>query len=575
MNGKNRRCRGCYSRGLGITVKKSLILEHKLPTYNLPTFPTINIKNLSQKQISVLDSFKTYSYVQKEEEYSYNNNTPRSIIKLRQSHFTNGTVRITQPGIYILQEDILFEPNASNDFMPTYGQISSGQYPVGINGAYHLGFFAAITIESNDVILDLARHTIKQTVLHNLQQRFYAHIELASAPFIPNQGPGKFSTSSSFKYGENILVINGTLGFSSHHGIHGNRMKSIILQNLSVKDFEVAGIALNGATDSILDTITIKNTSLDIKVLSSYSQARFIRSFLKTIKTKYPGATLGNKSIDQIIQGLSRGLLSAKNSVMKGETPTNMFGNIHANKGYDGNVYGLVLNVNGVVINGFIKERPAAAIGNQNIYLQNIRIEKIISRPVEIIALNATPDDGGAYAGSRQAGPVGDVLDIENITNVDGKYAGNLLSDAQLIIAKNNNPKIGTTNITQPIVNWSESNTDLSVVMHEESYYYVKGGDSMGHNMKGNIGLFISAGENITVNGFTINNVASKGSDVGPDASGVYQGGNSRGVIVTGSSNVNLNSATITNITTENINATNEKIEVLGTSVNIKKDKSF
>ena len=55
--------------------------------------------------------------------------------------------------------------------------------------------------------------------------------------------------------------------------------------------------------------------------------------------------------------------------------------------GYDGNVYGLVLNVNGVVINGFIETRPSSAIGNQDIYLQDIIIKNIISRPVEIIAL--------------------------------------------------------------------------------------------------------------------------------------------------------------------------------------------
>ena len=82
--------------------------------------------------------------------------------------------------------------------------------------------------------------------------------------------------------------------------------------------------------------------------------------------------------------------------------------------------------------------------------------------------------------------------------------------------------------------------------------------------MKGNIGLFISAGENIKVNGFNIQNVISKGSDVGPDASGVYQGGDSRGVIVTGSANVDLNSSVITNITTENSNATAQEIQVLG-----------
>ena len=43
------------------------------------------------------------------------------------------------------------------------------------------------------------------------------------------------------------------------------------------------------------------------------------------------------------------------------------------------------------LINDFIETRPAEAIGNQNIYLQNITIKNIISRPVEIIALNSIP----------------------------------------------------------------------------------------------------------------------------------------------------------------------------------------
>ena len=90
----------------------------------------------------------------------------------------------------------------------------------------------------------------------------------------------------------------------------------------------------------------------------------------------------------------------------------------------------------------------------------------------------------------------------------------------------------------------------------------------MGHSMKGNIGLFISAGENISVNGLIVDTVKSNGSSVGPDASGVYQGGNSRGVIVTGSSNIIMVS-TITNITTDNINSTQQNIEVIGTSTNI------
>ena len=69
---------------------------------------------------------------------------------------------------------------------------------------------------------------------------------------------------------------------------------------------------------------------------------------------------------------------------------------------------------------GSIKTRPDNAIGNQgNLSYKILQLIDIISRPVEIIALNATPSTGGAYAGKRQAGAVGDVLEIQNITDAN------------------------------------------------------------------------------------------------------------------------------------------------------------
>ena len=64
-------------------------------------------------------------------------------------------LELQNPVFIYLKENISFEPNSSNDFMPTGPQIASGQYPVGTAGAYHLGFFAAITVETTGVILDL------------------------------------------------------------------------------------------------------------------------------------------------------------------------------------------------------------------------------------------------------------------------------------------------------------------------------------------------------------------------------------------------------------------------------------
>ena len=154
MNGKNRRVKGYYSRGLGRT-KRTPVVQPKpkstpKPFYDLPVFNSLKANlNSNTELLSLLNFFETYSYLKIIEEYSYNNNTPYACINLRQNNFTNGTVRITKPGIYILKENISFEPNASNDFMPTGPQIASGQYPVGTAGAYHLGFFCSHNSRNN------------------------------------------------------------------------------------------------------------------------------------------------------------------------------------------------------------------------------------------------------------------------------------------------------------------------------------------------------------------------------------------------------------------------------------------
>ena len=280
MNGKNRRTKGCFSRGQprGSAYLRKPVLrpqahaitslpDKSAPLYVLPTFNRALIDHLLVGQLRLVNYFETFPFLSIVESYYFNGNTPEAIIHLRQSDFIGGTVRITRPGIYVLQEDIVFEPNPHHDFFPTPNQIISGQYPVGSKGAYHLGFFAAITIETEGVILDLNGYTVQQSKLHNLQQRFYANIELANAPFIANQGPADFTTESIYRAATKVLVCNGTLGLSSHHGIHGNAMKEIFLHKLIISDFEVAGIALNGATISILHKITIQHVSQHIPVL--------------------------------------------------------------------------------------------------------------------------------------------------------------------------------------------------------------------------------------------------------------------------------------------------------------------
>jgi hypothetical protein len=529
----------------------------------MSTFNFRNKQPFSDEQISLLNFFENFTWRTEVEEYEYDKNTPYTNINIRQHHFDNGTVRITKPGIYTLQEDIVFEPNSQNDFMPTGNQIMSGRYPVGLNGAYHLGFFAAITVECKDIILNLNNFSVKQSKLHYLQQRFYANIELASAPFIPKQGPGSFSIEDTYKNAENVLIKNGTLGLSSHHGIHGNTMKSVILQNLTLENFEIAGIALNGGKDSFLDNIEIKNTKLDVPISAKYSQSRFIRQFLKKIPAT---TTFNGKSRDEIINNLNAELLKTQTAVMNGGEGQGIFKHHDFGNGADGNTYGIVLNVNGVAVNDFILNRSTSMIGNQNIFLQDIKIYNIISNPNEWIALSSGPELEEAYGGKRQVGPAGDVLDINKITDADGLYKGNVLSDAQLIIAKakntDKNLSVGTVNIEEEVVSWAETKQNLTTMMTDNSYYFVKGGDSMGHSMKGNIGMFLSCGEKIELQNVNIINVVNKGDNVGKSNNSA-RGGNANGICITGFTDFYFYTVNISGVSTENSNSVAKNIEIL------------
>jgi hypothetical protein len=534
----------------------------KNPLCFLPSFPQSLKSAVNKEQFKVLNYFEHYPLYNFKSSLSLP--TPYSVIYLNQTHFNYGTVRIRKPGFYVLTEDIVFEPNKRNNFFPTANQVKSGLYPMGKDGAYHLGFFAAITIEADNVILDLNGKTIQQSKLHNLQQRFYANIELASAPFIPKQGPASFGDTVVSP--TNVMIMGGTLGLSSHHGIHGNGMKNVVLQNLTIKDMEVAAIALNGAINSVLCDINVENVSTNINILSTYSQGVFIKSFLTSLQRRNKDAMLQisagtSKNIGQVISELDAELETTKRYVMSRDAPPrNIFGN--PSQLYDGNVYGIVLNILGVVVDAFITQRAHNASGNKNIYMHNIHINNIISQPVEIVAINSAPEDDTAYSGKRMVGPVGDVFEITKVTD-NNKYEENSLSNAQLILAKYNDPPNGTTNIEAPIVEWVEHRRNLTTIMAEHGYYYVGAGDSMGHTMKGNIGLFISCGLDFVLSKIRIDGVETKGRSVGTSTEITKQdkqGAAAIGIMITGTANVEMCDVEIKNVSSDNGKAENIKI---------------
>ena len=488
-------------------------------------------------------------------------------VLLSQSDFTNGTVRLRHSAHYVLSENIIFEPNASDNWMPTAAQKSGGanaDYPTAPFGGYHLGFFAAITIEAANVFLDLNGKTLCQSVLFSVQQRFYANIELASSPFIPLQGPGSFG--DTIVAASKTLIANGNLGLSSHHGIHGNGMSEIIIQNLTIHEFEVAGIALNGGTNCLVRNVQICNMSNDITVLSTYSSARFMQPTLAAIVAAQPSASLGAKSGTDILNSLNTAMEEVVTATRNGTAIPDS--SIFKNKSgiYDGGGYGILLNSRGVAVHGFKKNRDGA-IGNENNIIHDVSVDNLTVGDGEIIgvSLKASERTGGAYGGKQQVGIAGDVLQINVVSNEEGAYVGNVLSDAKLFVAKHAvGSQKGTTNITSLIIDWAISgNSDLETLLIANDLYFVSGGDSMGHVMKGLIGLFISAGLNIQAFNINIQNLSNKNSaglatrvETSVKAGIVpleleFNGAAVRGVAVAGSKTVNLR-----NINVEGLSST-------------------
>ena len=112
------------------------------------------------------------------------------------------------------------------------------------NGPFALGFFTVISIESSNIIFDLNGYKIQYHLHFYLQQRFGSIIEIANQPFLPFTGSADFG--ENFIDTTNITITNGILGLTSHHGIHSNNATNIVLSNLKIHEFEVAGIQLNG-----------------------------------------------------------------------------------------------------------------------------------------------------------------------------------------------------------------------------------------------------------------------------------------------------------------------------------------
>ena len=410
---------------------------------------------------------------------------------LRQSDFEHGTLRITESGLYVLAEDIVFEPV---DFTPSTSKYSD-RYT---GGAYHLGFFAAITVEAANVVLDLAGHTLSQSRLHNLEQRFFALIELADQPFLPKQGPSDFG--ADIVAASNVWILNGVLGKSSHHSIHGNSNKTVRVRNVCMEDFEVAGLALNGCSDVVVEQCRVGPSSQEVPVSANYSQSRFLLPVLKQVdgwREVRPGVTVAS-----VTSELEERLNATRTKVMAGEEVTDPLFSL-PNGLTDGAVVGIQIHPPGIAIKGFQKDWTRGR--QENIVVRNCHVIGLNSMSQEAVALNKlNVEDTTQYPTKKvQSGVFGAVLRFDRIVGESNEYVADPLTDGLFAVWK----FLGKGNIDEAVYEWAANGTPLP-----GEFYPVLAGDSMHHLMKGNIGIFLSGCYRFVVENVSIEGVLNQGA---------------------------------------------------------------
>jgi len=465
--------------------------------------------------------------------------SPAKVIELRQSDFKNGTVVIstdyyihtnsdgntvkvtgsTKNYIFRLMENITFEPNPPevndsgvitedsvwNSSSPQSSQFThnGGEYDT---KAYGIGFFAAIALSATHVILDLNNYKIEQGLTHYLHQRFYSNIELGNQPFIPSQGPHNFG--ETFTPASNCCIINGKIGRSSHHGIHGNSPKMVLLSNLELQHYEIASIHINAGMDIMIENTSALGNCSSCPVFGSFSAARFIRPYLDYLVSTQSSLNINiagvNTSVTTIRNNLKRALYNVYTDVITDRSTTGGFikssrsgtGTLgewdifhNYTKRTDGNQYGMAFHSTGVAVHGFITSQPAT-FKSDNIYLYNVTIRNNHAQVNEIPSLSGENDVVGAVFQTQHKNASGTVTTLSS----DGKYVGNVISNAQAVVAKaiHNGVSFGSLSVSRNRISLETLKLvsgDKTIHTIDTSYRY--NSDTMNHVNKGCIGIRI------------------------------------------------------------------------------------
>lgn len=404
------------------------------------------------------------------------------------------SLSITEPGTYILQEDIIVGSSSAGDkcnFLDFDRQV--GPPP------FHFGVWSIISIECDDVILDLNRYKLAMTNNFAMQQRFFSLIELANQPFIK----GVAGFTADIKPANNITIKNGELTNSSHHCIHGNLNKNVYLENLRISDFEIAGIAINTGYNINIKNTKINGTSTKIKVLATFAMIQDLKDSLKEILNSEKYSEYHKLAQQYLTHEVLEHILDNPGNDDYNITINPM---VDDNQVLDGNLFGIYFN------NVFsVNELTSSGKKTNKINLDNVSIKNIIGNIQEVIGIS---HNDVCYKDNK-----GYLIRWDYIFNKDGhiKNMRSKSDKARLYLVKLQLfcLKVFTnkTTVLEQIINYNDLNSTVNTdkTNIDMDVYSIGGTDARGHIAKGNFGLRIDGASDVNINNIHIHNVKNYG----------------------------------------------------------------
>jgi len=401
-----------------------------------------------------------------------------SAIPLSQADFNSGTYRIQTPGYYYLTENISFDPDS-------VAESSRTDKP-------RTAWFTAISVECDNVIIDLNTKTLdmSESFLNNHGFKVFSMVELNNSPF-PHL-IFAFTGETEVKNAHNVVIKNGTLGRNSHHGIHGNNNSNITIYDLVIKDWEVAGISLNGLKSGDIKNVTISGVEHTVPFTGLLALLLSTRVVLQELVDG------GDANAQQYIDALDLVI-----------NDDNQNGKNHPTGTHDGNTYGLFINriVDVGPIVTHCDSQTANAIVVENVTVDNIKTS--IIETVGIADLNGNRLKGDLFGVMRWADAY-----------PNGTFAPNSILKAQVYGVQQNNPANLPAGFAANIL--SDNPSEALFLSQVQPIF---NGDFAGHTDKGAFGIRLDCGHGVTIKNcrvLGIENVGGLGTSLAEIPGGLH-----------------------------------------------------